>query len=136
MNRVLSRMPFWARVGAIVGALVGIFTSTETIEGANSPTIREVVIIGVISGSAAWVVGLLMLCGWLRYRLSDVVLMTLLIAEVSALVIAYLTDVLRVEGFGPLLGLIVGLVIGAAAEAVLCKFCTSRRLVAEERRHA
>jgi hypothetical protein len=77
-----------------------------------------------------------MLSGWLRYRLGDVVLMTLLIVEISGILIVYLTDLLDFEGGGPVLGFVVGMVVGAVAEAVLCRWCTCRHRRSEVDRHA
>lgn len=136
MNSVLSRLPFWSRVGAIGGAIVGVMTAAGTVEHAPDLSLREVVIISIISGTAAWLFSVVMLSGWLRYRLGDVVLMTLLIVEISAILTVYLADLLEFEDYGPVLGFIVGMIVGAVAEAVLCRWCACRHRRREVDRHA
>jgi hypothetical protein len=127
MSRVLSRLPFWAYVGAIGGLIVGLVAMAGTADERPAADARDLVLVGVISGTAATVLVLLMLSGWLRYRLGDLALMTPVVSLVTGLVVIVLADVLRLEAYGPILGLVVGIIVGAVAEAILCKHCTRRR---------
>lgn len=121
-NWLFGRLSFCARVGAIIGAIVGfffgLFQFQQPLEEVFMPL--DILLIGLLLGFVGWVSVLLLFGVWMRYGIRAVALLSLLIALLTGIVIAYILYLIRFPYLSVPLGILIGILIGAFVCWILC----------------
>lgn len=123
LSKWIAKLSFFAKAGAICGALVGVLTlSLHTRYGPT--TWGEALTAGVIFSLLGWL-GLLLIFGiWLRYTIRQIWIQTLLVSLLTGLAVTALLQLWQ-TAFSGLVGFLIGILIGTLLDW-LCRLLFSR----------
>jgi hypothetical protein len=115
-----TKLTFCGHVGAIVGALVGLFFGLAQAEQDGSDlSFGQLLAIGGITGGISWAIILLVVGIWLRYGARAIALPSLVTSLVTSFLTVLFNDLVDEPSVASLIGLAVGVVVGA----LLCFIC-------------
>jgi hypothetical protein len=114
------RMTFCGQVGAIAGALVGMFFGLAQAEhGDDTVSFGRLVASAAIAAGIGWAAVLLVVGVWLRYGARTIALPSLVTVAVTSFLTVLFNDLADEPILASLIGIATGLLVGA----VLCLLC-------------
>lgn len=117
---LFGRLSFCAKIGALIGLLSGlVFGLMQAQNLSVIYSVQDLIVIGLVLAVFAWLVVLLVIGLWLRYRFSSFAGAALVNALLTAVLTVVVADLLG----RPELSWFVGLVVGILVGLVLCLYC-------------
>lgn len=131
LARFFRRISFCAKVGALAGSFsAGLFTAIQF--ASTGFTFQEALITGAILALGAWLFVLLIVGVLLRYGITQIALITLIICLLTSVGIAILLHSYPLPRQSLVVGFVLGLIIGE----IICRICTLlTRGIRKEHRH-
>jgi hypothetical protein len=120
---VFGRFSLCALSAAVVGVFSGIVIGLAVLERPESTLGGvEAFRVGLLLGAVGWVIILLVVRLWLHYGVRDIALYALGSSLLTAVISTYACLAIATAELFPILGLVIGLLIGA----LLCWICPTR----------
>jgi hypothetical protein len=120
---VFGRFSLCALSAAVVGAFSGMVIGLAVLERPESTLGGvEALRVGLLLGAVGWVIILLVVGLWLHYGVRDIALYALGSSLLTAVISTYACLVIATAELFPIVGLVIGLLIGA----LLCWICPTR----------
>ena len=117
---LFGKLPFCSLVGGMIGVIVGTFMGlTQDSLGAAMPPLSDVLVHSLLLAVIAWAFVVLLFGVWLRYDIAQIAAPALVNAVLTSFFTMWLNLLIRVTWLAPLIGLVVGILIGL----ILCRFC-------------
>lgn len=124
LSNITSRLSFFAKVGALSGALVGTFLKRSQALMPNMAWI-EALEAGFAFSIFAWLCMLLLFGIWLRYTVKQIWIQTLIVTLLTGLSTTCILHIWFTH-FAGLVGLIIGIIIGTIL-TMLCRLIYNAR---------